>query len=146
MELLESQVNPAVWEISGHIVLKRRSDYEQATQENAWRLLEEVSLSEAKFEEVKQICLDEAERAIAEKLPIFLESVENPTPVVRPAGIEPVVVPMKSKDEQGENEEDTESDFEGATEQVVPGGVAPSKALAEKTESFEQLVPEAASF
>ncbi|MCW1887902.1 GDP-L-galactose phosphorylase, partial [Luteolibacter flavescens] len=27
-ELLDTQVNPAVWEISGHIVLKRRSDYE----------------------------------------------------------------------------------------------------------------------
>lgn len=52
-ELLDSQVNPAVWEISGHMVLKRRKDYEEASEEYAWRLLAEVSLSEARFQEVK---------------------------------------------------------------------------------------------
>ncbi|KAG6637660.1 GDP-L-galactose phosphorylase 2-like [Carya illinoinensis] len=51
-ELLDTQVNPAVWEISGHMVLKRKKDYEEASEENAWRLLAEVSLSEARFEEV----------------------------------------------------------------------------------------------
>ncbi|XP_057529565.1 GDP-L-galactose phosphorylase 2 [Amaranthus tricolor] len=57
-ELLDTQVNPAVWEISGHIVLKRRKDYDEASEENAWRLLAEVSLSEARFEEVKAMIFE----------------------------------------------------------------------------------------
>jgi GDP-L-galactose phosphorylase len=52
-DLLDTQVNPAVWEISGHIVLKRRTDFEEASEVSAWRLLAEVSLSEERFEEVK---------------------------------------------------------------------------------------------
>ncbi|CAI9110581.1 OLC1v1010633C2 [Oldenlandia corymbosa var. corymbosa] len=52
-ELLETQVNPAVWEISGHMVLKRRKDYDDASEERAWKLLSEVSLPEARFEKVK---------------------------------------------------------------------------------------------
>uniref|UniRef100_A0A0D9XXL2 GDP-D-glucose phosphorylase 1 n=1 Tax=Leersia perrieri TaxID=77586 RepID=A0A0D9XXL2_9ORYZ len=59
-ELLDTQVNPAVWEISGHIVLKRRSDYEEASEISAWRLLAEVSLSEERFEEVKAYIFDAA--------------------------------------------------------------------------------------
>jgi len=51
-EILETQVNPAVWEISGQIVLKRRQDYEKATEEYTWRLLAEVSLSEERFQAV----------------------------------------------------------------------------------------------
>ncbi|KAK9133246.1 hypothetical protein Scep_012774 [Stephania cephalantha] len=57
-ELLDTQVNPAVWEISGHIVLKRKLDYEEASEGNAWRLLAEVSLSEARFEEVKALIFE----------------------------------------------------------------------------------------
>ncbi|KAI4988687.1 hypothetical protein ZWY2020_035927 [Hordeum vulgare] len=57
-ELLDTQVNPAVWEISGHIVLKRRDEYEEASEASAWRLLAEVSLSEARFEEVKAYIFD----------------------------------------------------------------------------------------
>ncbi|GMH05760.1 hypothetical protein Nepgr_007600 [Nepenthes gracilis] len=57
-ELLDTQVNPAVWEISGHMVLKRKKDYEDATEENAWRLLAEVSLSEVRFEEVKALIFE----------------------------------------------------------------------------------------
>ncbi|KAK3409444.1 hypothetical protein EUGRSUZ_J01575 [Eucalyptus grandis] len=52
-ELLETQVNPAIWEIGGHIVLKRRKNFENATEDYAWRLLAEVSLSEESFREVK---------------------------------------------------------------------------------------------
>ncbi|KAM3311763.1 hypothetical protein ACQJBY_032026 [Aegilops geniculata] len=58
-DLLDTQVNPAVWEISGHIVLKRRTDFEEASEASAWRLLAEVSLSEERFEEVKA-CIFEA--------------------------------------------------------------------------------------
>lgn len=59
-EILETQVNPAVWEISGHIVLKRRKDYDLATEEYAWKLLAEVSLPLERFEEVKRECLKAA--------------------------------------------------------------------------------------
>ncbi|KAH9679438.1 GDP-L-galactose phosphorylase 1 [Citrus sinensis] len=38
-EFLDTQVNPSVWEINGHMVLKRKKDYEEASEENAWRLL-----------------------------------------------------------------------------------------------------------
>lgn len=57
-ELLDTQVNPAAWEISGHIVLKRRKDFEEALEEYAWRLLSEVSLSEERFQEVKAYLLE----------------------------------------------------------------------------------------
>ncbi|ONK80018.1 uncharacterized protein A4U43_C01F12900 [Asparagus officinalis] len=57
-ELLDTQVNPAVWEISGHMVLKRRKDYDDATEAYAWRLLAEVSLSEERFKEVEAYILE----------------------------------------------------------------------------------------
>jgi GDP-L-galactose phosphorylase len=57
-ELLDTQVNPAVWEISGHMVLKRKKDYEEASEANAWRLLAEVSLSEERFQEVKALIFE----------------------------------------------------------------------------------------
>ncbi|GAB4849666.1 Phosphate metabolism transcription protein [Ancistrocladus abbreviatus] len=57
-ELLDTQVNPAVWEISGHMVLKRKKDYEEASEENAWKLLAEVSLSEARFQEVEALIFE----------------------------------------------------------------------------------------
>lgn len=56
-ELLETQVNPAVWEISGHIVLKRKEDYERASEDSAWRLLAEVSLDAKSFHDLKVACL-----------------------------------------------------------------------------------------
>ena len=57
-EVLETQVNPAVWEISGHMVLKRKEDYEGASEENAWRLLAEASLSEERFKEVNALIFE----------------------------------------------------------------------------------------
>lgn len=74
-ELLDTQVNPAVWEISGHMVLKRKKDYEEASEENAWRLLAEVSLSEERFQEVNVLifeaifCGDITKGDVAESLP-----------------------------------------------------------------------------
>ncbi|XP_027077818.1 GDP-L-galactose phosphorylase 1-like [Coffea eugenioides] len=59
LEVLETQVNPAVWEISGHMVLKRRKDYDDASEDYAWKLLSEVSLSGVRFESVKA-CVSEA--------------------------------------------------------------------------------------
>ncbi|KAL2495883.1 GDP-L-galactose phosphorylase 1 [Forsythia ovata] len=65
-ELLDTQVNPAVWEISGHMVLKRKEDYEEASEENAWRLLAEVSLSEERFHEVKELLFEAISCSIEE--------------------------------------------------------------------------------
>ncbi|XVF20625.1 hypothetical protein REPUB_Repub12eG0017200 [Reevesia pubescens] len=59
-ELLDTQVNPTVWEISGHIVLKRHDDYDDASEAYAWRLLVEVYLSEERFHEVKTYILEAA--------------------------------------------------------------------------------------
>ncbi|KAK1266241.1 GDP-L-galactose phosphorylase 1 [Acorus gramineus] len=59
-ELLDTQVNPAVWEISGHMVLKRKKDYDEASEDYAWRLLEVVSLSEERLEEVKAYIFEAA--------------------------------------------------------------------------------------
>ncbi|MFS7985398.1 putative GDP-L-galactose phosphorylase [Helianthus anomalus] len=67
-ELLDTQVNPAVWEISGHMVLKRKEDYEGASEEKAWRLLAEVSLSEARFQEVTAIIFETVSCAAVEKM------------------------------------------------------------------------------
>lgn len=53
-ELLDTQVNPAVWEMSGHIVLKRRKDFVEASEEYACKLLSEVSLPDDQFLEVKE--------------------------------------------------------------------------------------------
>ncbi|KAL1536991.1 Phosphate metabolism transcription protein [Salvia divinorum] len=56
-ELLDTQVNPAVWEISGHMVLKRRKDYDEASEQYAWKLLSDVSLSDERFQDVeKYVC------------------------------------------------------------------------------------------
>ncbi|XP_010449106.1 PREDICTED: GDP-L-galactose phosphorylase 2 isoform X2 [Camelina sativa] len=57
-ELLDTQVNPAVWEMSGHMVLKRKDDYEEASEAKAWRLLAEVSLSEERFKEVNTMIFE----------------------------------------------------------------------------------------
>lgn len=65
-ELLDTQVNPAVWEISGHMVLKRKEDYDGASEENAWRLLAEVSLSEERFQEVIAIIFEAISCAVSE--------------------------------------------------------------------------------
>ncbi|GJS76333.1 GDP-L-galactose phosphorylase [Tanacetum coccineum] len=67
-ELLDTQVNPAVWEISGHIVLKRKDDYEGASEKKAWRLLAEVSLSEERFQEVVAIIFEAISCAVIEKM------------------------------------------------------------------------------
>lgn len=69
-ELLDTQVNPAAWEISGHIVLKRRKDFEEAPEEYAWRVLSEVSLSEERFQEVKAYVLE----AVGLQKPILEEN------------------------------------------------------------------------
>lgn len=48
--LLETGVNPATFEVSGHMVLKRRADYESMTEADAVELLAQVSLNEQRFD------------------------------------------------------------------------------------------------
>ena len=79
-ELLDTQVNPAVWEISGHIVLKRQEDYEGATEENAWRLLAVVSLSEERFCEVNALIFEAIIGANAAELVAMLEEDDDVKP------------------------------------------------------------------
>lgn len=83
-ELLDTQVNPAVWEISGHMVLKRRNDYDDASEEYAWRLLSEVSLSRERFEEVESYVFE----AIGVLKP---EKYETETKVKEEASFQPPV-------------------------------------------------------
>jgi hypothetical protein len=56
-------VNPACWEIAGHMVFKSAADYDNVTQESIWRLLSAVSLDEEAFLRVGQLCFGAAGRA-----------------------------------------------------------------------------------
>ncbi|KAL3733440.1 hypothetical protein ACJRO7_022893 [Eucalyptus globulus] len=80
-EVLDTQVNPAVWEISGHMVLKRKKDYEEASEENAWRLLAEVSLSEERFREVSDLIFEAISCSIEDVAPSSLDE-PNAEPLV----------------------------------------------------------------
>ncbi|DBA93584.1 hypothetical protein WJX82_005397 [Trebouxia sp. C0006] len=57
-ELLDSQVDPASFEISGHIIMKRQQDYDGLTQEAVWDLLSYASLSEEAFIKFSHFALD----------------------------------------------------------------------------------------
>jgi len=57
-ELLDSQVDPASFEISGHIIMKRQQDYDGLTQEAIWDLLSYASLSEEAFIKFSHFALD----------------------------------------------------------------------------------------
>jgi GDP-L-galactose phosphorylase len=52
------RINPAVWELSGHLVLKRRKDYKEASEATLCRFLVEASLSGAEFLELKRRVLE----------------------------------------------------------------------------------------
>ena len=53
-----AQVDPAAFEISGHIIFKRAEDYDTASQAGVWRLLAHASLSEAEFLATARLALD----------------------------------------------------------------------------------------
>lgn len=61
--ILDTGVNPAVFEISGHLVLKRAQDYENITQASAWEMLEQVSLTEEALHKVALMCFAEGSSA-----------------------------------------------------------------------------------
>ena len=48
-DLLDTQVDPAAFEIAGHLILKRSQDYTAISQAWIWRLLSLASLSEDAF-------------------------------------------------------------------------------------------------
>ena len=63
------------------MVLKRRKDYDEASEQNAWRLLAEVSFSEERFQEVRALmfeaiatCADGNEAPLEEPEPPVEES------------------------------------------------------------------------
>ena len=51
------QVDPAGFEISGHLILKRQQDYDNVSQEWVWRLLSFASLGDAEFEDFVDLAL-----------------------------------------------------------------------------------------
>jgi GDP-L-galactose phosphorylase len=56
-EVLDSQVDPAAFELSGHLVLERAVDLETISEDVCWRLLECASLDEDHFMDVVCIAL-----------------------------------------------------------------------------------------
>ncbi|GAA0145158.1 hypothetical protein LIER_05412 [Lithospermum erythrorhizon] len=89
-ELLDTQVNPAVWEISGHMVLKRKEDYEEASEGNAWKLLAEVSLSEERFEEVRALVFEAINCTITEDENIADSLLDKPEAATTPEEVDTV--------------------------------------------------------
>eukprot|EP01023_Acetabularia_acetabulum_P054891 TRINITY_DN6257_c0_g1_i5.p1 TRINITY_DN6257_c0_g1~~TRINITY_DN6257_c0_g1_i5.p1 ORF type:complete len:474 (-),score=101.99 TRINITY_DN6257_c0_g1_i5:232-1653(-) len=59
-DLLETGMNPACFELCGHIIVKRKEDYEGLTEQFVWKLLAEVSLDEKEFQDVLVTCLDQS--------------------------------------------------------------------------------------
>ena len=57
-DLLDTMVDPAAFEISGHIIMKRQQDYDDLSQEYIWRLLEYASFTEDEFQSFVLLALD----------------------------------------------------------------------------------------
>lgn len=57
-EVLDTQVNPAAFEIGGHIVLKRKQDYNAITEEKICELLSYASLSQSDFDKLTDVLFD----------------------------------------------------------------------------------------
>lgn len=64
-DVLDTQVNPAVFEICGHVVLKSDKDYLEFNEAKACHLLEQASLSEDDFGAVKAAIHRDVEAAAA---------------------------------------------------------------------------------
>mmetsp|Transcript_29651 Transcript_29651/g.40944 ORF Transcript_29651/g.40944 Transcript_29651/m.40944 type:complete len:419 (+) Transcript_29651:582-1838(+) len=58
-DIIETDVNPAAFEICGHIVLKRAVDFEDATEAFTFRLLSAASLDADRFEEICKLCIQD---------------------------------------------------------------------------------------
>lgn len=53
-DVLDTQVNPAAFEIGGHMVLKRREDYEEVSEDKICELLSYASFSASEFSKIEQ--------------------------------------------------------------------------------------------
>lgn len=62
--IVDTGVNPAVFEISGHILLKRSHDYATFTEDDAWNLLAMASLPSKRFQEIIDSCLLRREHTV----------------------------------------------------------------------------------
>ena len=51
------QVDPAAFEISGHVIFKHAKDYDTASQDNIWRLLSYASYTEADVLDMARMAL-----------------------------------------------------------------------------------------
>ena len=58
LSVSDVQVDPAGFDISGHLVIKRKEDYDNITQERVWRLLSFASLGKAEFVDFVDMALD----------------------------------------------------------------------------------------
>ena len=58
-DVVATGVNPAVFEISGHLLYKTREDYDACSQEAAQRMLECASLAEEDFYETVGMALED---------------------------------------------------------------------------------------
>ena len=68
--LLDCGVNPAIWEISGHMVMKRAADYEEFTEAKAWELLAAVSLDEGDMERLSEQLFGDSGEAVGTGLSV----------------------------------------------------------------------------
>ncbi|XP_018683880.2 GDP-L-galactose phosphorylase 1 isoform X1 [Musa acuminata AAA Group] len=67
-EFLEMQINPAAWELGGYMVVKRRKDYQETSEDTLWRFLDEVaSVSAEGFKEIKECILSNLSDKIVER-------------------------------------------------------------------------------
>jgi GDP-L-galactose phosphorylase len=57
-EFLDMRINPVIWELSGHLILKKREDYDEASEATICRFLEEASIAETEFQELKRCFLE----------------------------------------------------------------------------------------
>ncbi|URE12248.1 GDP-L-galactose phosphorylase [Musa troglodytarum] len=67
-EFLEMQINPAAWELGGYMVVKRRKDYQETSEDTLWRFLdEEASVSAERFKEINDCILSTLSDKIVER-------------------------------------------------------------------------------
>ena len=53
------QVDPAGFEIAGHLILKRQVDYDGVDQEWVWELLSHASVLEPEFQDIVTLVMSE---------------------------------------------------------------------------------------
>ncbi|XP_042456175.1 GDP-L-galactose phosphorylase 2-like isoform X1 [Zingiber officinale] len=57
-EIVETQMNPAAWELSGYLVMKRRKDFEEASEDTVLSFLNQTSVSASIFGGISESILE----------------------------------------------------------------------------------------